>query len=53
MVTDHLGQKVLFLILDNASPEIIQGASETPAGRIDFVDLSDQFTSPLLYFHRN
>jgi len=38
-LVDHPGQRARFLILGSASPHIIRGASESLAGRIEFVDL--------------
>ena len=40
VLVDRLGQKARFIILGSASPEIIRNASETLAGRIEFVDLA-------------
>jgi len=40
VLVDLPGQKARFIILGSASPEIIRNASETLAGRIEFVDLS-------------
>ncbi len=40
VVVDRPGQKARFVILGSASPEIIRNASETLAGRIEFVDLN-------------
>ena len=40
VVVDRPGQKARFIILGSASPEIIRNASETLAGRIEFVDLN-------------
>ena len=40
VVVDRPGQKARFIILGSASPEIIRKASETLAGRIEFVDLN-------------
>jgi hypothetical protein len=39
VLVDRPGQKARFVILGSASPEIIRNASETLAGRIEFVDL--------------
>jgi len=39
VLVDRPGQKARFIILGSASPEIIRNASETLAGRIEFVDL--------------
>ena len=40
VLVDRPGQKARFIILGSASPEIIRDASETLAGRIEFVDLA-------------
>jgi hypothetical protein len=40
VMVDRPGQKARFIILGSASPEIIRNASETLAGRIEFVDLN-------------
>lgn len=40
VLVDRPGQKARFLILGSASPGMIRNASETLAGRIEFVDLS-------------
>jgi len=40
VLVDRPGQKARFIILGSASPEIIRNASETLAGRIEFVDLA-------------
>jgi predicted AAA+ superfamily ATPase len=40
VLVDRPGHKARFLILGSASPGIIRNASETLAGRIEFVDLS-------------
>ena len=40
VLVDRPGQKTRFIILGSASPEIIRNASETLAGRIEFVDLN-------------
>lgn len=40
VLVDRPGQKARFVILGSASPEIIRNASETLAGRIEFVDLN-------------
>jgi len=40
VLVDRPGQKACFLILGSASPEIIRNASETLAGRVEFVDLN-------------
>ena len=40
VLVDRPGQKARFIILGSASPEIIRNASETLAGRIEFVDLN-------------
>jgi uncharacterized protein len=40
VLVDRPEQKARFIILGSASPEIIRNASETLAGRIEFVDLS-------------
>ncbi|MFZ2097593.1 MAG: ATP-binding protein [Anaerolineales bacterium] len=40
VLVDHPGQKARFIILGSASPEIIRNASETLAGRIEFVDMN-------------
>ena len=40
VLVDRPGQKARFIILGSASPEIIRNASETLAGRIEFVDLT-------------
>ena len=40
VLVDRPEQKARFLILGSASPEIIRNASETLAGRIEFVDLN-------------
>lgn len=40
VVVDRPGQKARFIILGSASPGIIRNASETLAGRIEFVDLN-------------
>lgn len=40
VLVDRPGQKARFFILGIASPEIIRNASETLAGRIEFVDLN-------------
>ena len=39
VLVDRPGQKARFIILGSASPTIIRNASETLAGRIEFVDL--------------
>ena len=39
-LVDRPGQKTRFLILGSASPHIIRHASETLAGRVEFVELS-------------
>jgi len=40
VLVDRPGQKARFIILGSASPEIIRKASETLAGRIEFIDLN-------------
>jgi uncharacterized protein len=40
VLVDRPGQKAHFIILGSASPEIIRNASETLAGRIEFIDLT-------------
>lgn len=40
VLVDRPGQKTRFIILGSASPDIIRNASETLAGRIEFVDLN-------------
>ena len=40
VLVDRPAQKARFIILGSASPEIIRNASETLAGRIEFVDLN-------------
>jgi predicted AAA+ superfamily ATPase len=40
VLVDRPGQKTRFIILGSASPGIIRGASETLAGRIEFIDLN-------------
>jgi predicted AAA+ superfamily ATPase len=40
VLVDRPGQKARFIILGSASPEIIRNASETLAGRNEFVDLN-------------
>lgn len=40
VLADRAGQKARFILLGSASPEIIRKASETLAGRIEFVDLN-------------
>ncbi len=40
VLADRPGQKARFIILGSASPDIIRNASETLAGRIEFVDLN-------------
>ncbi len=40
VLVDRPGQKARFIILGSASPDIIRNASETLAGRIEFVDLA-------------
>ena len=40
VLVDRPGQKARFIILGSAAPEIIRDASETLAGRIEFVDLN-------------
>ncbi len=40
VLADRPEQKARFIILGSASPEIIRNASETLAGRIEFVDLA-------------
>jgi predicted AAA+ superfamily ATPase len=40
VLVDRPGQKVHFIILGSASPAIIRNASETLAGRIEFVNLN-------------
>ena len=37
---DHPENRARFLILGSASPELVKGASESLAGRVEFVDLS-------------
>jgi predicted AAA+ superfamily ATPase len=39
VLVDRPGQKARFIILGSASPNIIRNASETLAGRIEFIDL--------------
>ena len=39
-LADRRGNKARFLILGSASPGIIKGASETLAGRVEFVELA-------------
>ena len=40
VLVDRPGQKARFIVLGSASPEIIRNASETLAGRIEFIDLN-------------
>lgn len=40
VVTDRPGNRARFLILGSASPDLVKNASETLAGRIEFVELS-------------
>lgn len=40
VLSDRLRGKVTFLILGSASPSLIRGASESLAGRVEFVDLA-------------
>jgi predicted AAA+ superfamily ATPase len=40
VLVDHTDNKARFLILGSASPSIIKTASETPAGRAEFIELS-------------
>jgi hypothetical protein len=40
VLVDRPGQKTRFIILGSASPEIIRNASETLAGRVEFIDLN-------------
>jgi uncharacterized protein len=40
VLADRQGQKARFVILGSASPEIVRNASETLAGRIEFIDLN-------------
>jgi hypothetical protein len=39
-LADRLGRKTRFLILGSASPHIVRHASETLAGRVEFVEIS-------------
>jgi predicted AAA+ superfamily ATPase len=40
VLADRPGSKARFLVLGSASPDIVRGASETLAGRVEFVELS-------------
>ena len=40
VLADRPGQRTRFLILGSASPEIVRGASESLAGRVEFVELA-------------
>jgi uncharacterized protein len=40
VLVDRPGQKARFIILGSASPEIIRNASESLAGRVEFIDLN-------------
>jgi len=40
VLADRVPQPAKFLILGSASPDLIQGASESLAGRVEFVDVS-------------
>jgi predicted AAA+ superfamily ATPase len=40
VLADRQGNKTRFLVLGSASPGVIKGASETLAGRVEFVELS-------------
>jgi predicted AAA+ superfamily ATPase len=40
VLADRPGNKTRFLILGSASPDLVNNVSETPAGRVEFVELS-------------
>lgn len=40
VLVDRPGNRARFLILGSASPEIVRGAAETLAGRVEFVDIA-------------
>lgn len=40
MLVDRPDNKAVFLVLASASPDVVRGASETLAGRVEFVELS-------------
>ena len=40
VLVDRPGPRVRFVVLGSASPQIVKGASETLAGRVEFVELS-------------
>lgn len=40
VLVDRPGNEAIFLILGSASPEIVKSASETLAGRVEFIELS-------------
>jgi uncharacterized protein len=40
VLVDRRGTRARFLLLGSASPDLVRGASETLAGRVEFVDLS-------------
>jgi len=40
VLVDRPGNKTRFLILGSASPDLVKNASETLAGRVEFIELS-------------